>query len=392
MNCRVLILFTLVLISENVFSQNIFNKKSMTNNNKKTNLETVFSQGDSLVRGCTDQTAIEYNPLANIDDGSCTVIVLDPDGDLVKVDNNRYQELLDLASESELIKKQLEESNARFQLLEKNTKVIEDSLRNCLLPKNDSLSIDSFSIVCSGKSYALIIAVQNYTNERFMDLDHPIRDGKDLKKVLEENYIFESVDFVEDPTCQAIRMKFSGLESKVTEDDNVLVFYAGHGFKWNKPNNTDGYWCPSDAEWENSSTLIDNTDIIGFLSKLSSRNILLISDACFAGSIGKTRSPSPNFSECKQEVYNAGSCQYISSGSNTTVPDESVFIKRLIKALRGNKEKYLTASMLFYTHKVNEAYSKTNANVIPSFKRIVMERKSETEEIEIDGDFFFFKK
>ena len=241
MNCRVLILFTLVLISENVFSQNIFNKKSMTNNNKKTNLETVFSQGDSLVRGCTDQTAIEYNPLANIDDGSCTVIVLDPDCDLVKVDNNRYQELLDLASESELIKKQLEESNARFQLLEKNTKVIEDSLRNCLLPKNDSLSIDSFSIVCSGKSYALIIAVQNYINKDFEDLKFPIRDGKDLKKVLDENYIFESVDFLEDPKIIDITLKLDGLVEKVTADDNVLVFYAGHGYKWDKAKIKEGY-------------------------------------------------------------------------------------------------------------------------------------------------------
>lgn len=390
MNCRVLILFTLVLISENVFSQNIFNKKSMTNNNKKTNLETVFSQGDSLVRGCTDQTAIEYNPLANIDDGSCTVIVLDPDGDLVKVDNNRYQELLDLASESELIKKQLEESNARFQLLEKNTKVIEDSLRNCLLPKNDSLSIDSFSIVCSGKSYALIIAVQNYINKDFEDLKFPIRDGKDLKKVLEENYIFESVDFLEDPKIIDITLKLDGLVSKVTEDDNVLVFYAGHGYKWDKAKIKEGYWCPADAAKANASTILNNGRIMDYLKLMDARNILLISDACFAGFIGddfQSRSVKPHLEQmANQQRYDKPSCQYISSGSDTTVPDESVFIQNLIKALRENPDKALSATDLYYKRGVQDSFTTTTCVVVPNFKQLLGAGHT------TGGDFFFFKK
>ena len=71
-------------------------------------------------------------------------------------------------------------------------------------------------------------------------------------------------------------MQLDGLKTEVKENDNLLIFYAGHGSKWDEPDMKDGYWCPADAEWETYPTLINNSTIKDLLKLINSQNTLMI--------------------------------------------------------------------------------------------------------------------
>jgi hypothetical protein len=283
--------------------------------------------------------------------------------------------------------KSLREAKDRINLLEKYAKVKEDSLRDCRNPLKSR--VDSFSLVDVGKFYALIIAVSDYENdERFPDLPQAIIDGKKLENVLLQNYVFESVELLSNPTKNAILMKLSGLETKVTNIDNVLIFYAGHGYMWKNKKTKSGYWCPSNAKWEDSFTLLSDFEIWGNLKLIDSRNTLLISDACHASSIteSSTRAVKPPKSEVIQKVFNKSSFQYISSGSDSEVLDDSEFLKNLVIGLSENTNKYLSASVLYHQF-LRQSYTSANGQtVIPQMSTINGCGH------ELGGDFFFIKK
>ena len=284
---------------------------------------------------------------------------------------------------------ELTEAKDQIDLLQKHVKKIKDELRDCRNPSDENHSErDSEPLLKTGKYYALIITVQDYINEEsFKDLKYTRKDGRDLKKVLDTNYEFEEVYILEDPDKEAILKQFNGLKVEVKENDNVLIFYAGHGEKWNTPKIKEGYWCPKNAEYENPLTLMNNSEIIFWLKQLRSRNTLLISDACFGGSIGEDRGVRAPPSAVIQEVYDTESCQYISSGTNTTVPDKSIFIKNLLKALEENTEIYLSASDLFHKKGLKESYVRSDKEwVHPNFSELYEAGHKAT------GDFIFIKK
>ena len=205
-------------------------------------------------------------------------------------DSIHVKEYLELYQSKESTDKSLSEANDRIKLLEKYAEKKEDSLRACLNPKNEE-KLEHSSLVNAGKYYALIIAVSKYKNERtFTYLPEAVNDGAELKEVLEENYFFERVELLENPTKKAIGMKFDGLITEVTNNDNVLIFYAGHGYMWKDKRRKGGYWCPADAEFQVNSTLLNDYEILNILEMIESKNMLLISDACHASSITRTRS------------------------------------------------------------------------------------------------------
>jgi hypothetical protein len=73
---------------------------------------------------------------------------------------------------------------------------------------------------------------------------------------------------------------------------------------------------------------------------------LVISDACFSGGFLKERSVTLS-DKAVVDLYQVPSRKVITSGNLTTVPDESVFMKYLVRTLNDNQESYLTEEMLF---------------------------------------------
>ncbi len=235
-----------------------------------------------------------------------------------------------------------------------------------------------------GKYYALLIGVSDYNDaSNVPDLEGlPTKDAKDLKDVLVTQYSFEEENVVlinNSPTENQILREFVKLKKKVTNKDNVLIFYAGHGI-YDEATET-GSWLPSDADPEYGLNMISNSTIKDYIKGINSKHTLLISDACFSGSIFKTRSykAAPKSITRKFELP---SRKAITSGTLKTVPNKSVFLKYLIDRLKQNDELYLTARKIF--DRIEEPVMNNSKNV-PQYGTI-------QEVGDEGGDFIFVRK
>ena len=181
----------------------------------------------------------------------------------------------------------------------------------------------------SAKYYALIIAVQDYDDNAINDLSEPIKDAKKLRNVLINNYTFEeiNINLLENPTKSEIIGVLHKMRSYIKENDNLLIFYAGHGY-WDEGMNT-GYWLPSDSEKGNPVNYLSNSTLTGYLSAIKTKHTLLIADACFSGGIFKTRKAF-NTDQVTERLYQMPSRKAMTSGTLKEVPDKSVFIEYLL--------------------------------------------------------------
>lgn len=194
--------------------------------------------------------------------------------------------------------------------------------------------------------YALLIGVEKYL-DKSMNLKFPVNDMKMLKDILTEDYLFSENNIVtlENPDRIKIFNAFQLLKSKITESDNFLVFYAGHGQY--EENMDQGFWIPADGTRYNKSNWISNSEIVSLLKGIKAKHTLLIADACFSGSIFITRDVIINYDKAVEVAYSLESKTGLTSGANTPVPDKSIFLEFLLRRLKENNEKYLFAENLY---------------------------------------------
>lgn len=233
-----------------------------------------------------------------------------------------------------------------------------------------------------GENHGLIIGINNYSDPSLVDLDNPITDATLLYSTLIGNYMFdpENVTLLKDPTRADIIKKLDELSYTLTRNDNLIIFYAGHGF-WDKEKET-GFWLPADAEKYSSVNWIRNSTIQDFVDDINTRHTLLITDACFAGAIFKSRAGFMDASVAVNKLYSLTSRKAMTSGTLEEVPDRSVFLEFLLKRLLDNEKKYLSASELF--NNFREAVLNNSPNV-PQYG-VIQDTGDE------GGDFIFVKR
>ncbi len=227
-----------------------------------------------------------------------------------------------------------------------------------------NISIDTFyvtreleQVIKTGKYIALLIGINSYEGY-WHGLKNAVNDASELAQVLKDNYYFNEVHTLLDKeaTRKNIIKKFEWLINTSTKDDNVLIFYAGHGQFKRELNK--GYWVPVDAKTNSTADYISNNDIKTYIGGIPSKHTLLITDACFAGDIFRgIRTESIPFdpsdmTKYYREVYNKPSRLALTSGSLEQVSDagknnHSIFTYYLIKSLKENKRKFWDSSQLF---------------------------------------------
>lgn len=219
----------------------------------------------------------------------------------------------------------------------------------------------------AGKYYALIIGINKYGDPLINELDKPIKDAETFYNTITTKYTFEENDvkLLKNATMAQIVEALDYFSKVVRLTDNFLIFYAGHGV-WDASSEI-GFWLPSDArknsklEWFRNSTLRD------YLREIKSKHTLLISDACFGGSIFKTRRVFIDASSAINKLYELPSRKAMTSGTLTEVPDQSAFLKYMIDRLEKNIEKYLSSEQLFSSLRMAVI---NNSNVVPQFGEI----------------------
>ena len=185
--------------------------------------------------------------------------------------------------------------------------------------------------------YGLFIGINDYMDEQINDLEYPIQDAKEMYNVLNKKYGFKNDNSIilENPSRAEIINTFDDLAMRVTNTDQLLIFYAGHG-KWDEKLEQD-YWLSKDAQKESKAQWLSNGTIRDYIRGINSKHTLLIADACFSGGIFKTRDLFTASSKAALELYKLPSRKAITSGTMNTVPDKIVFMKYLLKRLDNNK-------------------------------------------------------
>jgi hypothetical protein len=229
-----------------------------------------------------------------------------------------------------------------------------------------------------GKFYALIIGIDNYADPTIPSLDKPVRDAEKFYNVITTRYIFnnENVKILRNATMSQIVDALDYFAKKVQPEDNFLIFYAGHGV-YDKDADI-GFWLPSDAKRDSKLAWFRNSTLRDYLREITSKHTLLISDACFAGSIFKTRG---GFADATaiNKLYELPSRKAMTSGTLTEVPDESAFIKYLLDRLLTNNDKFLSSEQLYSNFRIAVI---NNTGVVPQFG-VIQEVGDE------GGDFIF---
>lgn len=217
-----------------------------------------------------------------------------------------------------------------------------------------------------GDYYALVIGIDQYTGEWPM-LRNAVNDAKSVAQVLSAKYNFQYMKTLYDKqaTRDNILAEFEWLMKTVKANDNVLIYYSGHGEY--VQNMDKGFWVPVDAGAKSISKYISNEDIRAFLSGIKSKHTLLVTDACFSGDIfrGKTITiPYENSTKYYNKVYSLSSRKALTSGGVEPVMDKgkeghSIFAYYFLQALSKNSEKFYDAGQIFESLKipvVNNSY------------------------------------
>ena len=191
------------------------------------------------------------------------------------------------------------------------------------------------------KYYALIIGNNDY--EKLEDLDNAINDAKDLEKVLKEKYGFKTTLMIDKKSNETLDAIIDFTQNR-EKNDNILVYYAGHGQLVKKQKR--GYWLPTDSGPKQDSKWISNNNIKDLIGSSDAKHILLIVDSCFSGSLmrgsGENKSVEKLTQNTVERLQSKLTRLVITSGGNEQVADgigaskNSVFAQPLIKTLKNN--------------------------------------------------------
>ena len=138
------------------------------------------------------------------------------------------------------------------------------------------------------------------------------------------------------------------LRKTLTDKDNLLIYYAGHGH-WEKQIQR-GYWIPVDGHTDSDVNWISTVAITDILSAMSARHVLVVADSCYSGALTRSalaRLEGGMSAEAREHwlksIAEKRSRTVLSSGGLQPVldsggGDHSVFAKAFLEVLASNTE------------------------------------------------------
>ena len=132
----------------------------------------------------------------------------------------------------------------------------------------------------AGDYHALVIGNNDY--EHLGDLETAVADAEAVSRMLRENYGY-TVETLVNATRRDIVSALNHLRADLTETDNLLIYYAGHGILDRASGR--GYWLPVDAEKDNLTEWISVITITDLLRTMSVKHVLVVADSCYSGTL-----------------------------------------------------------------------------------------------------------
>ncbi len=141
-----------------------------------------------------------------------------------------------------------------------------------------------YSEIEFGDYYALLIGNNDY--QYLPKLLTPIKDIEATAEVLKSKYGFKETILLENATRYDIITQLNALRKKLTEKDNLVIYYAGHG-EIDRVNMS-GQWLPIDAEPDNTANWISNNALTELVNAITAKHVLVVADSCFSGLLTRT--------------------------------------------------------------------------------------------------------
>ena len=203
----------------------------------------------------------------------------------------------------------------------------------------------------TGSSYALLIGINRYAS--LPSLLTAVNDARAVDTVLRERYGF-TTRVLEDASRYSVLSALNDYDTLLKDGDNLLVYYAGHGYYDQEANKA--YWLPADAQAKNRANWIIADDITSDIRAIPARHVLLISDSCYSG--GLTRDASPvstpqERGEFLRKMNSYRSRTLLASGGTEPVADgggsdgHSIFASVLLTGLQQFESPAFAARELF---------------------------------------------
>lgn len=202
-----------------------------------------------------------------------------------------------------------------------------------------------------GNFYALVIGNNRYPH--FPKLKTAVQDAKVVSDLLENKYGFQ-VTQLKNAKRYKIFQELSRLRKTLTPEDNLLIYYAGHGYL--DDNTKRGYWLPVDAETDNFANWLPTSDVTDMLHGMSAKHVMVVADSCYSGTLTRgievtTKQLEPDQFSWIKKVNNKKSRTVMTSGGLEPVldsgnGDHSIFSEAFIQSLNENSG-VLEASIMF---------------------------------------------
>lgn len=137
------------------------------------------------------------------------------------------------------------------------------------------------------RKIALVVGIDLYSNG-IPPLNYAVSDAEAVGHVLEVKFGFDVRLLVnEQAKKEALISAVISLHDQMSKDDQLLVFFAGHGKSFGEGAQESGYILPYDAvegaedvAWSRG---ISMTELVSRIMKLPPKHVLILLDTCFGG-------------------------------------------------------------------------------------------------------------
>ena len=192
---------------------------------------------------------------------------------------------------------------------------------DCILPPKRKIQIttasddDGQAATPIQSKRALIIANSDYQN--VAQLAGVKKDSLAIQQELAQ--VGYQVTVVDDANRADMIKVLNQMIQQSNRDDSVLIYYAGHGYVYS--GSSVGYWLPTDARIDHGEQWISTLDVARFIRNIAAKQILLVSDSCFSGSLSYEAALQNKTELNKNSVLKRRSVMVLTSGSEEPVAD-----------------------------------------------------------------------
>ncbi|MDA0661374.1 MAG: caspase family protein [Proteobacteria bacterium] len=78
---------------------------------------------------------------------------------------------------------------------------------------------------------------------------------------------------------------------RLEENDNLLIYYAGHG--WLDKETSRGCWLPVGARADRRSNWYSNASLTDALQALHAKHVMVVADSCYSGTLTRSLTVPP---------------------------------------------------------------------------------------------------